>query len=167
MTKLGRAFRTVLIMLGLVSITGPVAAHFHTYWPQVQGCYGKPGETVKWHYFWCHPYEMIIYDAAKPEFFLKTPSGKIETLSPKEISLADQDSGKARRAFEVEYKPAAPGDYYLCLEGQPVFIPEEKVFWQDYVKEVWHVMAEKGWDQPAGLALEIIPLTRPYGWPAG
>jgi hypothetical protein len=29
----------------------------------------------------------------------------------------------------------------------PHFISEEKVFWQDYVKDPLHVMAEKGWDQ--------------------
>jgi cobalt/nickel transport protein len=28
-------------------------------------------------------------------------------------------------------------------------------------------MAEKGWDLAVGLPVEIIPLTRPYGWPAG
>ena len=77
------------------------------------------------------------------------------------------ESGENRKAYEVEYQPAEPVDYYLCLEGAPYFIPEEKLFWQDYVKEVWHVMAEKGWDQKVGLEMEIVPLTRPYGWPAG
>lgn len=146
---------------------GAAFAHFHTYWPKVTGCYGKPGETVTWQYFWGHPYEMIIYDAEEPKFFVVGPEGRKEPVIVKEVKLKDQESGQERRAYEVEYKPAAPGDYFLCLEGRPYFIPEEKLFWQDFVKEPWHVMAEKGWDRKVGLEVEIVPLTRPYGWPAG
>ncbi len=146
---------------------GAATAHFQVFWPQVEGCYGKPAEPAKWQYFWGHPFEMIIYDAQPPKFFIKTPQGQKEQLVLKEISLPDQASGKERKAYEVEYQPAAPGDYYLCLEAPPYYIPEEKVFWQDYVKEAWHVMAQKGWDKPVGLEVELVPLTRPYGWPAG
>ena len=155
----------VLVLVGMCPIMA--AAHFQVFWPQVQGCYGKPGEVVKWQYFWGHPFEMIIYDAQAPKFFVKTPQGKKEAVALKEISLPDQARGQARKAYEVEYKPGGPGDYYLCLEASPYYIQEEKVFWQDYVKEVWHVMAQKGWDKPVGLEVELVPLTRPYGWPAG
>ena len=56
----------------------------------------------------------------------------------------------------------------ITLFGRPpYFISEERVFWQDYVKEASHVMAQKGWDRPVGMDIEIVPLTRPYGWPAG
>lgn len=142
-------------------------AHFHVYWPSVEGCYGKTGEVMKWRYFWGHPFEMYIDEAPPPKFFMFTPQGKREDLTAREVALKDPFSGKSRRAYEVEYKPNGPGDYYLCLEGTPQFIPEEKVFVEDYVKAPWHVGAEKGWDQPVNLPVEIIPLTRPYGWPAG
>lgn len=154
-----------IILSGLVP--GSAWAHFHTFWPQVAGCYGKPGEAVKWRHFWGHPYEMIIYDTPPVKFFIQTPDGKKDQVAVKEISLTDQESGQARRAHEIEYQAKAPGDYYLCLEAQPYFIPEEKLFWQDYAKEPWHVMAQKGWDQPVGLEVELVPLTRPYGWPTG
>ena len=77
------------------------------------------------------------------------------------------ETGQDRKAFTVDYTPPGLGDYYLCLESPPYFIPEEKAFWQDYVKEPLHIMAEKGWDQSVGLPVEILPITRPYGWPAG
>ncbi len=162
-----RCMAAALAMAASLLLAGLAAAHFHTYWPQAQGCSGKLGEKVKWQYFWGHPFEMIIYDAYAPEFFIKTPQGKKEGVIIKEISLKDQESGKDRRAFELEYQPPGPGDYYLCLEGEPFFVPEEETFWQDSVKQVWHVMAEKGWDKPVGLEVEVVPLTRPYGWPAG
>jgi cobalt/nickel transport protein len=159
-------FALVVLMVGLCP-TLPAQAHFQVYWPQTEGCYAKPGEAVTWQYFWGHPFEMIVFDTQPPKFFIFTPQKKKESVTVKEITLKDQASGKDRKAFTVEYTPPSPGDYYLCLESLPYFIPEEKAFWQDYVKEPLHVMAEKGWDQAVGLPVEIIPLTRPYGWPAG
>jgi cobalt/nickel transport protein len=150
-----------------MAFAGLAFAHFHTFYPKVRGSCGKPGEQVTWQYFWGHPFEMIIFDAPEPKFFMATPEGKKDPVVVQEISLKDQESGQERKAFEIEYTPAKPGDYYLCLEAQPVFIPEEKTLWQDFVKEIWHVMAEKGWDKRVGLEVEIVPLTRPYGWPAG
>jgi len=155
------------VLVAALAYAGATLAHFHTYWPKVEGCSGKPGEPVQWQYFWGHPFEMIIYDAEEPKFFMVGPEGKKEQVVRKEIKLKDMASGQERRAYELEYKPAAPGDYYLCLEAPPYFITEERIYWQDFVKEPWHVMAEKGWDQKVGLEVEIVPLTRPYGWPAG
>ena len=171
MLKPGRISRQVFLILatlilGLGSAL-PTLAHSHVYWPQKEGCYAKPGELVKWQYFWGHPFEMLISDAQPPKFFMFTPQRKKENLTAEEITLKDQESGQDRKAFEVEYKPTAPGDYFLCLESPLYFIPEEKEFWQDYVKEPLHVQATDGWDQSVGLPVEIIPLTRPYGWPAG
>lgn len=161
-----------MFFLGLMAtiiwmLPGPAAAHFQIIWPQVEGCYGKPGEAAKWRCVWGHPYEVILYDAQTPKIFMFTPQGKKDQVALKKITVTDQASGKKRQAFEAAYTPKAPGDYYLCLEAPPYFISEEKVFWQDFVKEIWHVMAQKGWDKPVGLDIEIVPLTRPYGWPAG
>ncbi|OGP71704.1 MAG: hypothetical protein A2Y80_09160, partial [Deltaproteobacteria bacterium RBG_13_58_19] len=168
MSKIMSPFRWVITALAWALIfSGVAAAHFQVYWPLVPGCYGKPGEPVTWQYFWGEPYEMKIYDAAEPKFFMFTPDKEKEPVVVKKIQLQDQEKGEMRQAYELEYTPEEPGDYYLCLESPPNFIPEEKVFRQDYVKEIWHVVNEKGWDQTVGLELEIVPITRPYGWPAG
>jgi cobalt/nickel transport protein len=162
------AFMVVVAMiLATWLFSSPALAHFHVYWPQAEGCYAKPGEQVKWQYFWGHPFEMLIDDAQPPKIFMFTPQKKKESLEPQEITLKDQASGQDRKAFSVDYTPPGLGDYYLCLESPPYFIPAEQEFWQDYVKEPLHVMAEKGWDQSVGLPVEILPITRPYGWPAG
>src|SRR5438132_9819308 len=44
---------------------------------------------------------------------------------------------------------------------------EEQEFWQDTVKVVLHVQAQKGWDVSTGSGSEIVPLTRPYGLQPG
>jgi len=163
-------FRWLACFLMVTAFFGtplPAKAHYHVYWPQQPGCYGQVGVPVKWQYFWGHPFDMLISDAKPQKFFIRTPDGRKEAVSLQLITLTDQESGQHRQAYELEYKPLIPGDYYLCLESSPEFIPEEKLFQQDYVKEVWHVGEEKGWDKPVGLVFEILPLTRPYGWPAG
>ena len=167
----GKISRPGLLMLAALVLgwgfPRPALAHSHVFRPLQEGCYAQPGELVKWQCFWGHPFEMLIDDAQPPKFFMFTPQRKKENLTAREITLQDQESGQDRKAFEVEYTPAAAGDYFLCLESPLYFIPEEKEFWQDYVKEPLHVQAAEGWDQAVGLPVEIIPLTRPYGWPAG
>lgn len=162
-----KVFWILAALMGVLCSALPGLAHYQVLWPQTEGCYAKPAEVVKWQYFWGHPFEMLIDDAQPPKFFVFTPDKKKDTPAVSQITLKDQASGRERQAFAVEYKPPGPGDYYLCLESPPYFIPDNQVFWQDYVKEPLHVRAEKGWDQAVGLPVEIIPLTRPYGWPAG
>lgn len=172
MMKSRKIFGNILLLLAALLLGlwpgAPALAHYQVFWPQFEGCYAKPGEVVTWQYFWGHPFDMFIDDAAAepPKFFIFTPEKKKENLEPREITLKDPASGKDRRAFTVEYKPPGLGDYYLCLKSPAYFIPSEKEFWQDYVKEPLHVMAERGWYDAVGLPIEIIPITRPYGWPA-
>ena len=102
MVKPGRilqqlAMVMVALMGGLFSPL-PGLAHFQVFWPQTEGCYAKPGEAVKWQYFWGHPFEMLIDDAQAPKFFIFTPDKKKESLSPSRITLKDQASGKDRQA---------------------------------------------------------------------
>lgn len=171
MVRSGRIFRNAWLILAVLVLGlwpgSPAPAHYQVVWPQFEGCYAKPGEEVRWQYFWGHPFDMLIDDAEPPKVFIFTPEKKKESLEPREITLKDPASGQDRRAFAVEYKPSGMGDYYLCLESPAYFIAEEQVFWQDYVKAPLHVRAEKGWDQSVGLPVEILPITRPYGWPAG
>jgi len=143
------------------------AAHVFTLWPATPGCYGQAGEKAVWRCFFGHPFEMLVEDTPLPKVWVRAPGGRRLPALLKEIRLPDGESGKERRAYEVTYTPDVSGDYYLVLEGDPVWIPEEKVFYRDWVKAVWHVGVEKGWDEALGLEVEIIPLTRPYGWPAG
>ncbi len=157
-----------LAILGILALAGPTQAHFQVYWPRTPGCYGKPGEPAAWTFFWGHPYEMLVDDAPGGlTFTLRAAGGKKVPAILREIRLTDPESKQERRAYEVECTPLTPGDYYLTLEAPPCFIPEEQMFCQDYVKAVWHVGAEKGWEERLGLEVEIVPLTRPYGWPAG
>lgn len=162
-------YPVILALLAAAVLLMParLAAHVYVLWPKTPGCYGQSGETVAWTGFWGHPTEMLVDDAVLPKMWVRGPEGRKGPVVLRETRLRDGVSGQERRAYEAEFTPATRGDYYLVLESPPVFIPEDKVFCRDWVKSIYHVDVERGWDDTLGLEVEIVPLTRPYGWPAG
>ena len=160
-----RTSTTIFISFAfLLGVMAGAYAHFHTFWPEDSpNCYAKRGTEIAFKYFWGHPYENIIFDAPTPNFYVVKPDGKKDNVSIKKVQMKDEETGEMRVAYEVKYKPMTLGDSYFCLEAPAIFVEEEELFWKDYVKEPIHVMAEKGWDKPVGLEIEMVPLTRPYG----
>lgn len=162
--------RSRLLLAGLaasVLLTATALGHFHTFWPDSPNGYGRLGRKITWQYFWGHPYEMILFDAEEPTFYVVRPDGEKENVALKAAKMKDPDTGEMRKAFTVSYTPESIGDSWLVLEAPPYPIEEEGEAVQDYVKQCIHVMAERGWDEPVGLPIEIVPLTRPYGLEAG
>jgi len=69
-----------------------------------------------------------------------------------------------RTGFAASFRISRPGDHIFFLEPKPYFEPAEEKMIIHYTKVVVDGLgAEDGWDRPAGLPVEIIPLTRPYG----
>jgi len=153
--------------VALFSVMGVAGAHFHTFWPDNENGYARRGQLVSWDYFWGHPYEMVIFDANKPNFYVARPDGKRDSVELRQVQMKDEVTGKMRAAYKVRYKPMALGDSYLCLEAPLYMVEEAEIFWKDYVKQCIHVMAEEGWDEPVGMEIEMIPVTRPYGMEEG
>ena len=61
-----------------------------------------------------------------------------------------------------------PGLYQFITETRPRLNAERQCFEQQYVKSILPVCGvEEGWERPAGLRLEVLPLTRPFGLTAG
>ncbi len=164
---MGQLLHLAVVAAALLLLPQAGAAHVHVLVPKTPGCFGQKGEAAAWTLFWGHPAEMLVDDAPTPRMWARGPDGRKEPAALRENRLRDGESGQERRAFEAAFTPAAPGDYYLVLESPPVFIPEDKVFIRDWVKSIYHVEVERGWDDTLGLEVEIVPLTRPYGWPAG
>ena len=170
MLKDRRVRKMMAVAIGgvvLFSLVAIARAHFHTFWPDNENGYAKRGKLVSWDYFWGHPYEMVIFDTKKPNFYVARPDGKRDSVEVSQVQMKDKETGMMRTAYRVMYKPMALGDSYLCLEAPPYLVEEEELFWKDYVKQSIHVMAEKGWDRPMAMEIEIIPLTRPYGMEEG
>jgi cobalt/nickel transport protein len=136
--------------------------HFNMLLPSVASA--KKGEAVTFTYQWGHPFEHQLFDAPTPERLEAFgPDGKRTDLLPAlrkiEVPAAE---GKHVTAYQFAFTPEARGDYVFLLQTPPIWMEEDGEFFQDTVKVVLHVQAQKGWDA-AGGEFAWQPLTRPYG----
>jgi cobalt/nickel transport protein len=126
------------------------------------------GKEVTLTYQWGHPFEHELFDAPLPEsFVVLAPDGKRTDLLKKLNKSTDKAGKKEVITYTIPFKPEEPGDYVFVLHALPIWMAAEGEFYQDTVKVVLHVQAQKGWDQRAEPGFELTPLTRPYGLVAG
>ncbi len=152
----------VAAMALLAAATGS-QAHFNMLLPQTASA--KKGEPVTFIYQWGHPFEHELFDAPRPEAVaVLAPDGArsdlLPTLEKTEIPAAE---GKKVTAYKFCFTPPARGDYVFLLRTPSIWMQEDGEYFQDTVKVVLHVQAQKGWDTSADEAFELVPLTRPYG----
>lgn len=75
-----------------------------------------------------------------------------------EMRYLDKKSWGVNVAFD------RPGLYQYLLEAKPWWDEEAGIYRQHSAKVIVPVLGEsRGWDLPAGLGFEILPLTRPFG----
>jgi cobalt/nickel transport protein len=83
------------------------------------------------------------------------------------LKLATTQGAIASRSFpawQLEFAAKHPGDYTFYLESAPVWEAGEELFLVLLTKLCVNAGGlEEGWDEPVGLELEIVPLSRPYG----
>ncbi len=146
----------------VLCLAAPAAAHFGMVIPD-RNLMERPGKVSLEFRFW-HPMENHGMVLAKPKAAGVVLGGKKTDLLP---SLKPVKEGKAMW-WKGSYKVRRPGDYIFFMEPQPYWEPAEDCFIIHYTKTIVDALsAEEGWDQPIGLKIEIVPLTRPYGLWAG
>ena len=111
-----------------------------------------------------HPFENIGMDLVKPVAFYVLVDGKKTDL----ISSLQQSSVMNHPAWTTNYPVKRPGVYQFIMEPTPYWEPAEDLSIIHYTKTIVAAYgADEGWDEPAGLPTEIIPLLRPFGNYAG
>lgn len=155
--------RSALVLFLLLIGAGPAAAHFTILLPAAATA--SRGQAVTVLVRWGHPFEHELFDAVPPRSFaVVAPDGTRTDLLPR----LEKDPNLTKAAgYRVRFTPEQRGDYTFVLVSPPRWLEEDEEFVQDTAKVVLHVQAQKGWDAAAGEAFELVPLTRPYGWPAG
>ena len=140
----------------------PAMAHFGMVIPD-SNLMERPGVVTLDFRFW-HPMEGVGMDLAKPTEAGVFLAGKKTSLLS---ALREKKVGK-HTTWQAAYKVKRPGDYIFYMAPQPYWEPSEDCYIVHYTKAVVSALgAEEGWDQPVGLKMEIVPLTRPYGLYAG
>jgi uncharacterized GH25 family protein len=145
-------------------------AHYNMLLPEKP--WAEKGEKITFTYQYGHPYEHELSDAPKPvALVVLTPKGGRQVLDIDKLLVAvkkDGADGKKVTSWQFIYSPAERGDYTFVLKT-PLIKHDENHFVEDIVKVVLHVQTQNGWDTidpPFGdkvSALEMRPLTRPYG----
>jgi len=116
-----------------------------------------------------HPFEGgPQMDLLKPEKFGVVIEDKVTDLSGtlKERKI-DGKSG-----WVTTYRITKPADYIFFMQPKPYWEPAEDKFIVHFTKVIVDALgAETGWDKSiagtAGIPVEIVPLSRPYGLYAG
>ena len=150
-------------LLGVASLA---QAHYHMLLPQAASV--KRGERVAVIYQWSHPYEHQLFDTPAPQSVaVVAPDGKKTDLTPTLEKFTQPGDEKQVTAYRFHFTPEQRGDYLFVVNAAPVWMEEDQEFYQDTVKAVLHVQAQQGWEKSAGQAMEVVPLTRPYGLQPG
>src|ERR1700730_9045694 len=144
-----KAFGPFLSLAWLGLLGSPGLAHYHMLLPHSPSV--KLGKTVAIDYLWGHPFEHQLFDAQAPRsLFVITPDRKKTDLGKTLEPVKVPNGEKKATAYRFHFSPKQRGDFLFVLNSAPVFMKEEKVFFQDTVKVVLHVEDQEGWDARAG-----------------
>src|SRR4051794_9834306 len=156
----------LLSLVSLFAFTAPSLAHYHMLLPNTASA--KKDDAVTFTYQWGHPFEHQLFDAPPPESVeVIAPDGKKSDLTKSLEKIALPTGDKQVTAYRFTFTPNQRGDYVFLLRTAPIWMQEESEFYQDTVKVVLHVQAQKGWNHAYGNVFEWSPMTRPYGLEPG
>ncbi len=111
-----------------------------------------------------HPFERMVFTMKKPVAFGVRVRGEEMDLLPG-LEKADIPDGTA---YDLSYRIKKPGDHIFHMEFAPYFDANENIFRVQSSKVVVSALGRSGgWEEPLGMEVEIVPLTRPYGLWAG
>ncbi|HID70792.1 MAG TPA: DUF4198 domain-containing protein [Desulfobacterales bacterium] len=154
---------TLLSVILLFTIIQSAQAHFGMIIP-AEPVVTPEKRTIQLKISFSHPFEETGMDLMKPEqFYVVKDREKTDlTTNLHEARIMDHLGWQA--AFPVK----RPGVYHFVMEPFPYWEPTEDIFIVHYTKVIIPAFgSEDGWDQPLGLATEIVPLLRPFGNYAG
>jgi cobalt/nickel transport protein len=159
-----KASTPVIVALVAACLSGPVQAHFGMIIPSSDVVLDKAGSKIQLALSFSHPMEGAGMDMAKPRAFSVHDGEKstdlLDGLRPAKVM--------GHAAWTAEYTFKKPGVARFHVEPEPYFEPAEDKFIEHLTKVIVPAFGEEaGWDEPLGLAAEIVPLSRPFGNYAG
>ena len=150
-------FIRLLLAVAFAVAPAPVFAHYHILLPDKPSA--KSEEVVTFTYQFGHPFEHQLFDTQKPaELYVVAPDGT-------------KTEGRKVTGYKFSFAPPKRGDYTVVAVSPEVKAEGESLPLRDVAKVVLHVQTQNGWDRRAvtakASAVELSPLTRPYGLVGG
>lgn len=167
---MSRAFLPLFFVLAFLSFSPVALAHFGVIIPSNDIITQDDPKTISLEVKFIHPMEMHYMEMEKPKRFGVLHNGKKEDL----LRTLEKSAGKAPDQegtftfWRADIPVKRPGDYTFFVEPSPYWEPAEDKFIIHYTKVCVDALGlQKGWDDPVGFEIEIVPLTRPYGFWTG
>lgn len=145
----------------------PAMAHFQLlYTPEVN--LEKPADLQMKMVFW-HPMDNgHVMDMEKPEQFYFVHKGKKQDLMEQLAPITFHGAHNEAQAYEATVNVKRNGDYVFALVPAPYYEKSEDIYIQQITKSYINKGGiPTGWNEPLGLATEIIPLNKPTNVVAG
>lgn len=143
----------------LALLTSEAFAHFGMVIP-TENIITPEKKSVSVEVSFSHPFEMIGMNMVKPkQFQMISGNDKIDLLPQlKEGKVMEH------QAWTTDIAIKKPGVYSLVMEPEPYWEPAEDLSIIHYTKTIIAAFGDdQGWDEPVGIATEIVPMTRPFG----
>lgn len=141
----------------------PAFAHFGMVIPD-QPIITQDAKSTKITLSFSHPFENVGMDLVKPSKFSVLANGISTDLLPALQPAQVMD----KQAWSTNYTFTRPGIYQFIMEPTPYWEPAEDLSIIHYTKTIVPAFGDDvGWDEPAGLPTEIVPMLRPFGNYAG
>ena len=159
-----KQFTRILITIAIILMwAGVSSAHFGMVIPE-SPLVTPEHRSIDLDLSFSHPFEGIGMDLVKPEKFYLIKDGQKTDL----LSTLKQSTVMDHLSWQSHYQVKRPGVYHFVMEPVPYWEPSEDLSIIHYTKVIIPAFGgEDGWDQPLGLAAEIVPLLRPFGNYAG
>lgn len=150
---------SALLCAAILLTAGTAQAHFGMVIPSRSAVLDNRDAQVTVTFAFAHPFEGNGMDLAVERAGVYL-DGKAEDIT---ASLAPS-TFMGKKGFTATRKLARPGVYTFAMTPKPYFEPAEDKFIIHYTKSVVAAFGEEeGWNEPVGLPVEIVPLTRPFG----
>ncbi len=158
-----RIFSRLLVFLVVCLPTIDALAHFGMVIPS-KNIVDPAQRTVGLTLAFSHPFEGIGMDLPKPNAFYMVHGDKKTDL----LTNLQQTEVMGKMAWSTKIAIKRPAVYQFIMEPTPYWEPAEDLFIIHYTKTLIAAFGrEEGWDEPVGLATEIVPLSRPFANYAG
>lgn len=154
------AFSALFVLLFAL----PAEAHFGMIIPSRSVVQERKDDKVELVFRFWHPFENTGMN-------LETPAAVTLFRDGKALDVTKQLVAGKERGLTIQTLTqtlAEPGLYTFVMQPRPYFEPAEDCFIIHYTKLLIPAFGmDDGWDEPVGLPVEIVPLTKPYALYAG
>lgn len=150
-----------ILMIGIMAAV-PAFAHFQMIYTPESAL--EKGRQIDLKLVFTHPFEAgHTMDMGTPEQFFVIRKGKKTDLLGKLTPITWKSLTNSGKAFETTAKIRGMGDNIFCLVPAPYYEKGEDI----YIQQITKMIVNSGglptdWDAEVGLAVEIVPLDKPY-----